>query len=280
MRRCVKLVGWGQGRAGQVRASRGFYVAKNGCAVRGLLLLLGLLSGSGCDLDIDPDTLVRELRVLGVGFGEPSPNSEADVMARITFGAGGQPDVSFRQPSMRLAALSRLLRRVRTTRGGAATATLRLVCLRGAAVLFSPGCWTRLVKARAKRPPARQNSALLPPAPAPSKGQPALPAETLKQIPTCSWQSLFDAAGSGGGGTVTLPEKPVVLLLPMVVEVRAEGGDPTNPLDREVAFSFLRVIITLPGMEEPPRTAIPAACSVRAGFGRVAKEDWATTREL
>ncbi|HNN93807.1 MAG TPA: hypothetical protein PKI03_16105, partial [Pseudomonadota bacterium] len=105
----------------------------------GLLLLLGLLCSGGCDLDIDPDTLVRELRVLGVRFGDPSPNSEADVMARITFGAGGQPDVSFRQPSMRLAALA-----AAPTGPGRRVAAPRpllydwFVCV-GPLSLFSPG---------------------------------------------------------------------------------------------------------------------------------------------
>lgn len=246
-----------------------------------LLFALGILTSAGCDLDIDPDTLVRELRVLGVRFGDASRASEADVLARITFGAGGQPDVTFSRPEMRLSALA-----AAPTGPGRRVAAPRpllydwFVCV-GPLSLFSPGVLdTACRKLGPNDPPARKNSSLLPLSAGPTTDPSLnLPAATLKQILSLFLQVyLTPRDGSGGSGMVTLPERPVVLLLPIVVEVQAQGGDPASALDREVAFSFMRVIITLPGMQEPPPNRNPSLLGA-GGIFAGSTEDPASSRE-
>lgn len=232
------------------------------------VLLVGL---SGCDTDIDPDSLVRELRVLGMRFGEATPGSEADVSARITFsGAGGAPDVTFDRPDMLLSVLA-------AAPGGPgrrlpAPRSLRydwFVCL-GELSLFSPGTLDpKCRKLGPTDPPARANASLLPLSAAPqSSASLRITGGQLKSILGVFLQVLLSGAGGGGGGMVTLPERPVVLLLPIIVEVTAADGDPANPLDREVAFAFLRVIVTLPGMAVPAlnhNPTLPATGAIAAG---------------
>lgn len=241
-------------------------IGLQGCA---LWVLLASLLGSGCDIDLDPDTLVREIRVLGVRFGDAAPASESDVIARVTLGAGGQPDVTFSRPEMRIQALA-----AAPTGLGRRVATPRpllydwFVCT-GPLSLFSPGVLDpQCRKLGPKDPPARKNTALRPLLPVPSTSSAiALDAATLKSILSVFLQALLSpsAGGGSGGGMITLPERPVVLLLPIVVEVSAQGGDANNPLDREVAFSFLRVIVTLPGMDVPPANRNPSLAG-QGGF--------------
>lgn len=249
--------------------------------ISALFLALAVLTSAGCDMDLDPDTLVRELRVLGIRFGDASPASEADVLARVTFGAGGQPDVSFSRPEMRFTALA-----AAPTGPGRRLASPRplrydwFVCV-GPLSLFSPGVLDSACrKVGPNDPPARQNTSLLPLAPA-ATTDPSLvvPAATLKQILSLFLQVYLSPRSGSGGGMVTLPERPVVLLVPIVLEVRAEGGDVASPLDREVAFSFLRVIITLPGMEEPPANRNPSLLG-QGGIFAGSDEDPMSRREI
>ena len=67
-----------------------------------LLTLLLLLAG-GCSLDIDSDSLVRELRVLAIRAGDPEPGSESDVQAMVSLSGGG--DLVFTRDHIDLAAL-------------------------------------------------------------------------------------------------------------------------------------------------------------------------------
>lgn len=235
-----------------------------------LLLLVTALGLPACDLDIDPDSLVRELRVLGIRFGEATPASEADVLARITLGAGGQPDATFSQPQMKIQALA-----VAPTGPGrriAAPRPLRydwFVCT-GPLSLFSPGVLDpECRKLGPKDPPARKNPALRPLVPSAStEPSVTLDQATLKSILMTFLQALLSPSGGGGGsgGMITLPTRPVVLLLPIIVEVTADGADPANQLDREVAFNFLRVILTLPGMEMPPANRNPSLAGMGGFF--------------
>lgn len=223
---------------------------------------------AGCDIDLDPDSLVRELRVLGIRFGDAAPASEADVVANITFGAGGQPDVTFSRPDMRLHALA-----AAPTGPGRRLAAPRpllydwFVCT-GPLSLFTPGVLDpQCRKLGPNDPPARQNAALRPLLPQKSpSAEITLTSGTLKSLLTIFLQALLTPSSGGmGGGTITLPERPIVLLMPIVVEVSAENGDPASPLDREVAFNFLRVLITLPGMTPPPANRNPSM-SGQGGF--------------
>src|SRR5689334_10465299 len=70
-----------------------------------LLLAMLLVSvGSGCDNDIDPDTLVRELRVLGLRFGDDMLGSVAEMQARATLFPA--VDLTFTQPSIKAKVLA------------------------------------------------------------------------------------------------------------------------------------------------------------------------------
>jgi hypothetical protein len=219
-------------------------------------------------MDLDPDSLVRELRVLGIRFGEPTPASESDVMARVTFGASGQPDVVFDRPDMKIQALA-----AAPTGPGRRLAAARpllydwFICT-GPLSLFSPGVLDpQCRKLGPKDPPARMNSSLRPLVPAASTSSSmSLDAAALKSILSLFLQALLSpTSGSGTGGMITLPQRPVVLLLPIIVEVSAENGDPASPLDREVAFAFLRVVLTLPGMQAPVANRNPSL-SGQGGF--------------
>lgn len=232
-----------------------------------LWLLLASLLFAGCDIDLDPDSLVRELRVLGIRFGDIAPASDADILARVTLGANGQPDVVFNRPGMTMQTLA-----VAPTGAGRRLAAPRtllydwFVCL-GPLSLFSPGVLDpQCRKLGPKDPPARQNASLRPLLAAKSTSPTmTLDEGTLRSILVIFLQALLSPTGGGSGGMITLPERPVVLLLPILVEVSAADGDPANPLDREVAFNFLRVILTLPGMQPPPANRNPSL-SGQGGF--------------
>lgn len=230
-------------------------------------LVLGALlgGGAGCGNDIDPDTLVRELRVLAIRFGEPTAGSVAEVQATIDLsGAGGMPDLVFSQPQIQLKVLAVAPtgpgRRV-TTPGPRPLQYDWFACL-GQLSLFSPGTLDPDCRKFAPGDPApRQNPVLKPLVAMPSTSVDlTLETANLKETLGAFLQVLLapGSGGTGSGGTVTLPTRPITLLLPVLVQVSVVGGDPMNPLDSEVAYSFLRILVALPGMTLPPPNRNPS----------------------
>jgi len=226
---------------------------------------VGSLSlGAGCDNDIDPDSLVRELRVLGMRFGDPQPGSSAEVQATLTLSASGMPELVFAQPSFRVAVLA-----VAPTGPGRRVAVgprpLRYdfyTCV-GPLSLFSPGTIdTKCLKFAPGDPPPRDNPALRPlgaQGMGPSDGTLTLSTAELKDTVGPFLMAALAATsgqgqGTGQGGGLMLPSRPITLLIPILVQVLVPppDGDPTNSLDSEVAYSFLRIVIALPGMALPP----------------------------
>src|SRR5688572_19197446 len=113
------------------------------------LLVLSILGagGTGCDSDIDPDTLVRELRVLAMRVGDELPGSPAEVQAMVDLSRGpNMPDLAFTTPSVKLAVLTGAPvgpgRRVTATADVSRGSRLRrhdwFACI-GPLSLFSPG---------------------------------------------------------------------------------------------------------------------------------------------
>jgi hypothetical protein len=225
-------------------------------------LFIAVLGSAGCDNDIDPDTLVRELRILGMRFGDFTPGSAAEMQATVGL-SGGSVSLTFTQPSIQMAVLAAAPtgpgRRI-TSAGPRPLRYDWFACV-GPLSLFSPGTVDpQCLKFGPSDPPARQNPSLRPLAAAgaaPTDGTLVLQASDLQSI----FAPFFDAqlkggsggSGGSGGGMVDLT-RPQTLLLPILVEVSvpSPAGDPNSSLDREVGYSFLRIIIALPGMTLPP----------------------------
>lgn len=245
------------------------------------LLLLAALAlsaggGAGCSNDIDPDTLVRELRVLAIRFGEASAgagaNSVAEVQATIDL-SRGMPDLVFSQPQIGLDVLA-----VAPTGPGRRVATgprpLQydwFACL-GQLSLFSPGSLDPDCRKFAPGdPPPRQNPTLRPLVTmATTSPELTLQTADLKELLGTFLQVLLASSGGGGTGTGTgmLPTRPITLLLPVIVQVSVVGGNPADPLDSEVAYSFLRIVVALPGMTLPPpnhNPSLPTGGGVQVG---------------
>ena len=229
-----------------------------------LAFVLAGFGGAGCDNDIDPDTLVRELRVLAMRFGDATPGSVAELQATIDI-SSGTPDLVFTAPSITMSVLSGAPtgpgRRI-TTPGPRPRAYDWFICT-GPLSLFSPGTLdSACLKFAPGDPPPRQVPALVPivgEGMAPSDGTLTVQAAALKPILTQFLQVALQSGtsgtgtGTGTGGTM-LPTKPFALLLPILVEVKVPppDGEANNPLDREVGYNFLRIVIALPGMTLPP----------------------------
>lgn len=222
-------------------------------------------------MDIDPDTLVRELRVLAMRVGDATPGSTAEVQAMVDFSRGpNMPDLVFSQPSVRLSVLTGAPvgpgRRIgATVSGGPRQRRYDWFACTGPLSLFSPGTLdAQCLKFKPGDPPPRQNSVLFPLVPeglAPSDGTLDIPTDQLKAILGQFLQIALSGGGGGGsGGTFMLPTQPLVLLLPILVEVVVPppDGDPNNPLDREIGYTFLRIVIALPGMTLPPPNRNPS----------------------
>lgn len=233
------------------------------------LVILGA-GGTGCDSDIDPDTLVRELRVLAMRVGDAIPGSAAEVQAMVDLSRGpNMPDLVFSQPSVRLSVLTGAPvgpgRRIgATASGGPRLRRYDWFACVGPLSLFSPGTLdSQCLKFKPGDPPPRQNPALFPLVPAglaPADGTLDVPTDQLKAILGQFLTVALGGGGGGPGGMLMLPTQPLVLLLPILVEVVVPppDGDPNNPLDREIGYTFLRIVIALPGMTLPPPNRNPS----------------------
>lgn len=226
------------------------------------VFLLGMMAlgmvGAGCDSNIDPDTLVRELRVLAMRFGDASPGSVSELQATVSL-QGGMPDLSFTASSIRMAVLAATPtgpgRRI-TTPGPRPLQYDWFACV-GPLSLFTPGTIDpKCLKFAPGDPPPRSNPSLIPlvaPNLAPSDGTLTVNTADLKDILGRFLSALLSSPNNGGGSTMMLPSRPMTLLLPVLVTVSVPppAGEPSNILDSEVAYSFLRIVIALPGMTLP-----------------------------
>ena len=230
--------------------------------------LLPLLCAAlvGCDNDIDSDTLVRELRVLSLRMGSSDPQSTAEAQAEVKPGPGGL-DLQFTSDhidvSANIGAPTGPGRRLAMPR------PLRydwFLCV-GPASLFSPGTLDQgCRKWLPSDPDPMQNRALR----YLGEGQTySLPTQTLKEVVGAALQILLGVGpGGGGGGMIKLPEKPIALLLPLILRVRVDGGDKNDIRDSEVAITYLRTWVVLPGMVLPPPNRNPALGDLLAGLDK------------
>ena len=227
------------------------------------VLMLACFQLAGCETDIDSDTLVRELRILSMRIGSTDTFSVADAQAEVKLGPGGL-DLAFTTDHLDLNAMVA----APTGPGRRISAPRPLVyewylCI-GPASLFSPGTLD---------PGCRK---WLPSDPDPMKntslrylgsGQ-TFPLQTaaLKDVIGGVLQILL-TGGTGGssGGAAKLPEKPISLLLPLILRARVDGGDPNDIRDREVGVTYLRTWIALPGMTLPAPNRNPSLGDLLAG---------------
>lgn len=246
-----------------------------------LLACLGALS-PGCDSDTDPDSLVRELRVLGMRFGESERFSVAELQAQLGIGADGMPTVTFAQPTLSIRTFAVAPHGPGRRRSEPPVLQYDWFSCIGPQSLFSAGTLdAECRKLSPSDPPARANPSLLsldsarqmPGETGPTE-QPVVVLDTGKLTPIVGrfLAPLLSrgTGGGGGGGGLMLPTEPIVLLLPVVVEVTVKGagaglGVP-GLLDREVAYSFLRLTLTLPGMTAPPPNRNPALLPTESLF--------------
>lgn len=240
--------------------------------------LLAIILVSGCDNDIDPDTLVRELRVLALRIGDATPGSAAELQANVG-GTLQMPTFDFTQPSVTMTVLAAAPtgpgRRI-STQGARPLQYDFFACI-GPLSLFSPGTLDRdCLKFAPGDPPARQNKSLLPLVPMPiGNASLVLQTDSLKAIlGQFLGTALSASAGSANtsGGDISLPSRPLTLLLPILVEVSVPppAGDVSNPLDREIGYSFLQVVVAFPalGMSLPPpnhNPFLPTLGAVKVG---------------
>lgn len=226
------------------------------------VLALVLLLLPGCENDIDPDSLVRDLRVLSLRIGGVDKWSAAEAQAEVKPGPGGL-DLVFTSDHIDLVA--NVAAPVGPGRRILAPRTLVYewyLCI-GPASLFSPGTLDPgCRKWLPSDPDPMKNTALR----FVGNGQTlSLPTAVLKDIVGGVLQALVFGGSGGGGGSVKLPEKPVSILLPLIMRVRAPSGDPSDIRDSEVGVTYLRTWIALPGMTLPPVNQNPALGNLQAG---------------
>jgi hypothetical protein len=173
----------------------------------------------GCDNDIDSDTLVRELRVLSLRMGSSDPQSTAEAQAEVKPGPGGL-DLQFTTDHIDVSAnigrtdgtgsATRCRDRSATSgfcASGRRRCLVRVRSIRGVA----SGCRVIPIRCRTGR------CATL------AEGQTySLPTQTLKEVVGAALQILL-GVGPGGGGMIKLPEKPISLLLPLILRVQRRG---------------------------------------------------------
>lgn len=235
-----------------------------------LSLLCGVCGLGGCDLNIDSDSLVRELRVLSIRTGDPEPGSASDVQATVSLAGGG--DLVFTSDHIDLAVLA--FAPTGPGRRIPAPRPLRhdwYLCI-GLASLAVPGTLDPSCnKFSPTDPPPAQNPSLLPL----GEGERLrVPTAVLKEVIGRLLMASLGAGGvpgMGGTGGGMLPMRPLVLPLPILVRSSAVGGDPMSRLDSEAAFGFLRVIVALPGMPLPEPNHNPPFGSV--SFGPTARPE-------
>lgn len=248
---------------------------RNLAAWLGLILTLGALTAGGCDTGIDPDSLVRELRILGirVSSGDPADGpTAAELQAQLVPGAGGV-DLAFTTSSVEL-----------TTLVGAPTGPGRRFAARrplqydwflcvGIRSLYSPGTLDpecRKFGPEDEDPKTNRSLVYLNPAGTQStdgSGTLTVPTDLLKGTLLAFLQTALAGGGQGGGtgGTGSmLPTRPLSILLPILLRVSAVGGSPADNRDSEVGYNYLRVIIAAPllGIPLPPPNHNPVLAVV------------------
>ena len=244
---------------------------------------LGLALLGGCDLGIDPDSLVRELRILGmkVATGDPAAAGGplAELQAEVGFGAGGL-DVAFTTNSVTLSALV-----ADPTGPGRRTLTPRplqhdfYLCI-GIKSLYSPGSIDPTCRRWGPTDPdPKTNGSLvyLNSAGTMAASSPSLtvPTEVLKGILLSFLQTALSGganqSGTGGSadmaGGATLPMRPQVILLPVILRSSVVGGDPADSRNSEVGYNYLRVVIAIPalGIRLPPPNRSPVLNPAQVG---------------
>ena len=248
---------------------------RNLAAWLGLILTLGALTAGGCDTGIDPDSLVRELRILGirVSSGDPADGpTAAELQAQLVPGAGGV-DLAFTTSSVEL-----------TTLVGAPTGPGRRFAARrplqydwflcvGIRSLYSPGTLDpecRKFGPEDEDPKTNRSLVYLNPVGTQStdgSGALSVPTDLLKGTLLAFLQTALAGGGQGGGtgGTGSmLPTRPLSILLPILLRVSAVGGSPADNRDSEVGYNYLRVIIAAPllGIPLPPPNHNPVLAVV------------------
>lgn len=238
-------------------------------SLKRLLLGCGLVSAlgmTGCSLDLDPDTLVRELRVLGLRIGDPQAQSTAEVQANLV-PKDGSFDLVFPSDHVTLSALVG----APTGPGRRLAAPQPLaydwyLCV-GIRSLFSPGSVDPACRKWAVTDPdPKKNPSLVY---LQSGSSVAVPTTVISGIVLNILQTLLLGGGSGGtggtGGTTKIPTEPVVLVLPVMMRVSVVGGDPNDSRNSEVSYTFLKITVALPGMTLPVANKNPALAAMSAG---------------
>lgn len=231
----------------------------------GPLAALFLCVAGGCDNGIDPDSLVRELRILGmrVAAGDPAVlPTEAELQAQIVPGAGGI-DLRFTRDRVTLSAV--VAAPVGPGRRVAAARPLQhdfYLCI-GVRSLYSPGTLDPECRKWGPDDPDPKTSSSLfylntGAIGAAGGAELTIPTDLLKGILGVFLQTALAGGQSGstgtGGGTSMLPSRPLVILLPVLLRASVIGGDPKDNRNSEVGYSYLRVVIAVPalGIMLPP----------------------------
>ncbi len=220
------------------------------------LLIFLLAALGGCGFDLDPDSLVRELRILGARAGDPAPGSVADVP--ITGSA------------LHLEALVAAPvgpgRRVMMARP---LDFYWFVCVLPSTLLvpgnLDPAClkFTPPYDAMDPDPRTGASPALLPLCAGGGPCPDAIDADLGPvQARLAALLPAFIKMYGGGG----LPSGPIELALPVVQRVEVPGS--SDPLDAETAYFSPRIVYTPPGQTAPPPNhnpvLLPLTWSVRA----------------
>lgn len=222
-----------------------------------VLSLLAVSLLCGCGIEIDPDSLVRELRVLGARAGDPAPGSVADlslcsesVQLQTLVVAPTGPDRSIKAPRPVTVDYYLCL----TARSLAAPGAIDPACVdvppRSGDSPMALSC--------PATPPGQTPDPLLPLAldQAQDPDQPLrVPMAPLLACLTQRAGPLVFGSG-GSGGVPGLPAGgPLTVLLPVVIRARAAGLE--GPLDSETAVVFVRLVVDL--QERCQAGAPPAA---------------------
>lgn len=228
-----------------------------------------LVCAAGCDNGIDPDSLVRELRILGmrVVAGDPAapPPTEAELQAQLVPGGGGPGGIDLAFTRDRVTFSTLLAAPVGPGRRLPTERPLQFdwfLCI-GIRSLYSPGTLDPECRKWAPSDPDPKtnsslfylNSSAIGPAGGPEL---TIPTAALKGVLGSFLQSSLGGGQGGtgmtGGGTAMLPTRPQVLLLPVLLRASVVGGNPADNRDSEVGYSYLRVVIAVPalGIMLPP----------------------------